>query len=235
MVTTKITITLVITNSSSSTSITSIPTSHRHIPRQPEVLPQPETNPIRLKIFKGPFRQWSGVGCFPSIWKCIELENYLSYLRFTQFWTKLKAASRICFWSLQGNKNTQLLFRKLLCAVWVVGKDCHVSKLYSNYRWLPTYTWITKHINQALCSLYFIVPKICFIKIEQHLQCMSKRSASLGYKKRSFKTWFEEFQKSFLLSGYYAAMLAIKKSHFNSVTRWLNIISTRYRIFAKVR
>ena len=201
MVTTKITITLVITNSSSSTSITSIPTSHRHIPRQPEVLPQPETNPIRLKIFKGPFRQWSGVGCFPSIWKCIELENYLSYLRFTQFWTKLKAASRICFWSLQGNKNTQLLFRKLLCAVWVVGKDCHVSKLYSNYRWLSTYTWITKHINQALCSLYFIVPKYVLLKLNNIFNACPRGQRVWATRKGLSKLDSKNFKRAFYYRG----------------------------------
>ena len=64
-----------------------------------------------------------------------------------------------------------------------------------------------------------------------HVQEVSE----FGLQEKVFQNWFEEFQKSFLLSGYFAAMLAIKKSHFNSVTRWLNIISTRYRIFAKVR
>ena len=42
------------------------------------------------------------------------------------------------------------------------------------------------------------------------------------------------FQELFTI-GVFCCNVSYQKVSFNSVTSWLNIISTRYRIFAKVR
>lgn len=64
-----------------------------------------------------------------------------------------------------------------------------------------------------------------------HVQEVSE----FGLQEKVFQNLIRRISKELFTIGVFCCNVSYQKVSFNSVTSWLNIISTRYRIFAKVR